>query len=266
MKHLSLFGWLSLVFIFSAALTCNDHRDQPAPRFRLKTVNYVKPNDAGAVQNGLYILSYDSNGRLLSFSNERFLTLRFKTASITYDANDRINSSYRYLTPTAIPILDYSFDNQNRPTRIRLNYGSDYKVVYDFTYAGNSTTPSSRTTTRIENGTPIGTKTETYTFVGNNATTINGNAHTYDSSPNPYKGLFGFNAIEYLSPDYFSSGSITELNRPFNISENFSDSSVKIFNQNNRTTNAQLTYGSNGLVTKITYTDGNSEEFTYETY
>ncbi len=72
---------------------------------------------------------------------------------------------------------------------------------------------------------------------------VNGTTFTYDASPNPYKGLFGFNAFRSLSPDYsaFSTDAI-ELNRPFNISENFSDSSVKVFNKNNRTTNAQLTY------------------------
>ncbi len=109
-------------------------------------------------------------------------------------------------------------------------------------------------------------------FSGGNATAINGTSYTYDSSPNPYRGLFGFSSFDFFSSSLDAYTNFTDpitpylINRPFSISEGFSDSSVKVFNQNNRTTDAQLTYNSNGLVTKIVYKDGKSETFTYESY
>jgi hypothetical protein len=267
MKQISLFGYLSLLFILTTALTCTDHRDQPAPasRFRVKTINYAKPG-GGGFQDGPYVLSYYSNGLLASYSNGGELDQRFRNVFVASDGSHAVSTG-KYITLSITVGMYYYFDAQNRVTQIKLYKYPEFKLTYDYTYDGNSTTPSSRTTTRLENGVSIGNKTGTYMFAGGNATMVNSTTFTYDASPNPYKGLFGFNAFGNLSPDYnaFSTDAMG-LNRPFNISENFSDSSVKVFNQNNCTNSAQLTYNSDGLVTKIAYTDGRSEEFTYETY
>lgn len=266
MKQISLFAWLSLLVIFSTALTCTAHPDvPPTVRFRVKMVNYVKPG--GFTEDGVYTLSYDGNGRLSTFVNERDAINSTRRTLVTYYPNNEVSiSTSKNGSPAFSYGLFYYFDAQSRLIRMRHFLSPNIKVVYDFVYNGNSLTPSSRLTTRYESGVPTGSKTETYTYAGANATTINGTSYTYDSSPNPYKGLFGFNAFSTLSPDYSFNLNNLALNRPFNISERCSDSSVKVFNQNNRTTNAQLTYNSDGLVTKIAYTDGNSEEFTYETY
>jgi hypothetical protein len=269
MKHLSLFGWLSLLFILSTAFTCADHRDQPAPalRFRVKTVNYVKAGGR-SVQDGPYVFSYYSNGLLASFSNEGSFEQRFRNVFVFSDGTHAVSTG-KYLSISVTVGMYYYFDAQNRIIQIKLYSSPEYKLTHDFMYDGSNTIPSSRITTRIENGVSIGSKTETYMFAGGNATMINGTSFSYDASPNPYKGLFGFNAFDNLSPDFHvfaNSTDLRALNRPFNVSENFSDSSVKVFNQNNRTTDAQLSYNSDRLVTKILYKDGNAEEFTYETY
>ncbi|MBO0937199.1 hypothetical protein J2I47_11630 [Fibrella sp. HMF5335] len=273
MKQISLASYLLLLFILSTALTCTDHRDQPTPaaRFRVKTIAYTTLGNSKTPADGPFVLTYDSNGRLASYSTPDYTSREsFGTRAVhyTYPKTD-----YQFYADGLVErvnnfAMSYYFDSQNRLIRMRLNAYQQDRVIYDFIYNGNSTTPSSRITTRLDNNVVVGSRTENYSFTGSNATAIDGKSYTYDSSPNPYKGLFGFAAFSISSPDYTAnfSGNINALNRPFDISERFSDSSVKVFNQNNRTTDAQLTYNSDGLVTKIVYNDGNSEEFTYETY
>ena len=71
----------------------------------------------------------------------------------------------------------------------------------------------SRITTRfVDNGnTIVGSKTEIYSFAGGNATTVDGKLFTYDTSPNPYKGLLGFNEWYYSSPDFSTDSDVTSL-------------------------------------------------------
>ncbi|MBO0936817.1 hypothetical protein J2I47_09705 [Fibrella sp. HMF5335] len=278
MRHLSLLGWLSLVFVLSTALTCTDHRDQPAPRFRLKTVTY---NQSGLSSNP-YTLVYSENNQLMAYASSSgpidFNNTRL-AKQLSYSDNgvrqlvgfiDKIN--YYYVT--------YSYDLMKRVIRMSVYLAGSRPTrllsTEDFTYDGSSTMPSSRlaTTYSADGNMAVAKRTETYTFSGGNATSIDGNSYTYDTSPNPYKGLFGFSYFTYSSYDsytyYDNSGAGNVIgygiNRPFSVSEEFSDSSVKVFNQNNRTTDAQLTYNSDGLVTKIVYKDGKSEVFTYESY
>ncbi|MBO0936819.1 hypothetical protein J2I47_09715 [Fibrella sp. HMF5335] len=286
MKHLSLLGWLSLVFVLSTALTCTDHRDQPAPRFRLKTVTFNKPGES----NLPYVLTYDSGNRLTSFFNKNGdgntgLGNSFRPSLHAFTGN-LIQQVVMFESKLTYYYVLYSYDSQGRTTKLRVYYtgtGSNFNLLsltQDFTYEGNSTLPASRLSTQYYiygDGKPVASKTETYVFSGGNATSINGVPYTYDSNPNPYKGLFGFTPYYSYSPDTYVSieydpvtgvGKPTSygLNRPVSISDPFTDSSVKVFNQNNRTTDAQLTYNSDGLVTKIVYKDGKSEVFTYEPY
>ena len=273
MKHLSLLGWLSLVFILSTALTCTDHRDQPTPQFRLKTVTFNKPGES----NVPYVLTYDSGNRLISFfaDGNAGLGNSYRPSEHSFTDN-RIRQLVTYESKLVYYYVFYSYDSQGRTTRLSVYYtgtglGSTNVLVLiqDFTYLGSSIFPASRLSTQYKLGSDIAvaSKTETYIFSGGNATSINGVPYTYDSTPNPYRGLFGFTPYYFYSPDTsgFFSG-VGGLNRPFSISDPFTDSSVKVFNQNNRTTDAQLTYNSDGLVTKIVYKDGKSEAFTYESY
>lgn len=259
MKHISLFGYLSLLFILSTALTCTDHRDvPPAARFRVKTIKFSETNFA-------HVLTYNNLGRLVSYTGPTSDSFVDGSTAIDYSG---ISSGYiggvfrleaRFSSSSS---AKYTFDNQNRISQIRVykypgssSSSTDSTLSYTFMYSGNNTTPTARTRIRFNNGVILSTTSETYSFTGSNAMTINGGTYTYDTAPNPYKGLYGFIPFtELVSPTYFGA------------SDRFSDSSVKIFNQNNCTTNAQLTYNSDGLVTKIAYTDGRSEQFTYETY
>lgn len=272
MKQIPLLGYLSLLFILSTALTCTGHRDLPhAARFRVKTVKSSQVNFT-------HVLTYDSTGRLASYTGPRSDSFADGSTSYDYRRYGQAGGKYDFRTirsPTKFQatVLYYKFDDQRRLIQVRyidtVNGGGGVGLVllYDYIYTDNNTFPLSRITTRfVDNGnTIVGSKTEIYSFAGGNATTVDGKLFTYDTSPNPYKGLLGFNEWYYSSPDFSTDSDVTSLNRPFIISERFSDSSVKIFNQNNRTTNAQLTYNSDGLVTKILYDDGRSEEFTYET-
>ncbi|MBO0936818.1 hypothetical protein J2I47_09710 [Fibrella sp. HMF5335] len=269
MKHLSLLGWLSLVFVLSTALTCTDHRDQPAPRFRLKTITYNRPGES----NVPYVLTYDDNNRLISFfadGNVGFMN-SYRPSQHRFKDN-RIDQVVMFDNRLRYYYVLYSYDSQGRTTKLSVyqtdngnGYANLLVLTEEFTYQGSSIFPTSRLATKNRYGTIVveASKTETYVFNGGNATSIDGVPYTYDSNPNPYRGLFGFTSYFYSSLD---ATGVVGLNRPFNISEPFSDSSVKVFNQNNCTTDAQLTYNSDGLVTKIVYKDGKSEVFTYESY
>jgi hypothetical protein len=274
MKHLSLLGWLSLVFILSTALTCTDHRDlPPAARFRVKTVTYFYgiPYQSSRTIS----LTYGDNGKISNYSgpSDSFLPEALKSERVSY-TNNLVSRLTVFTGKFTYYYTTYSYDSQDRLSQMNYFYNAEVKprLVHDFTYNGNSMQPTSRIATVISStdGTVLASKTETYTFSGGNATSINGNSYTYDTSPNPYKGLLGFSAwgTYITSPDayYDSSTNTYGVDRPFAASEPFSDSSVKVFNQNNRTTDAQLTYNSDGLVTKIVYKDGKSEAFTYESY
>ena len=193
------------------------------------------------------------------------------TGSTLYDGNSYNFSTGAYVAKVSSYLLTYRYDGQRRLVSVRLyatgSSDSGLRVSYDYVYDGSNTLPSSRITTLISYGVSVSSKTEMYAFSGGNATTINGKSYAYDTSPNPYKGLAGFTGSNLFGvPDFNSLSGDALLNRSFSISEPFSDVSVKSFNQNNRTINAQLTYNSDGSVTKIAYTDGNSEEFTYEIY
>lgn len=268
MKHLSLFGCLSLLFILSTAFTCTDHRDlPPAARFRVKTINYTTTGDSSA--SALFNLLYGADGRLASVRSDLYSGRDAGRRDVIYNSNSNIDAQIFTAwseSKVTVYFMLYNIDKQNRVTRMSFTDASLLRsfYTYDFTYNGTGTMPLSRTITEFSRGTPSESKTENYTFINGNAAVINGISYAYDTSPNPYKGLVGFSSFLFVSPDFNFGFSL--LNRPFSISERFSDSSVKAFNQNNRTTNAQLTYNSNGLVTRIAYTDGNSEEFTYETY
>ena len=259
MKNLSLFGCLSLLFILSTALTCTDHRDlPPAARFRVKTIKFSETNFVHA-------LTYDNLGRLASYTGPRSDSFVDGSTTVGYGGtSDRyeigiVKLESRFSSSSS---AKHTFDNQRRISQMKVYryYGSrpypgDSTLSYTFTYSGNNTTPTTRTRMTFDNGVLFSTTSETYSFTGGNATTINGRTYTYDTAPNPYKGLYGFIPFPELSSP-----------NAFNVSDRFSDSSVKIFNQNNCTNSAQLTYNNDGLVTKIAYTDGRSEEFTYETY
>ena len=287
MKHLSLFGWLSLVFILSTALTCTDHRDQPTPtpQFRLKTVTFNGPGESRPP----YILTYDSGNRLISFSAKSFGGPAGYSNSLFPSQHDFRDNRIRQLVMLESKLtyyyVLYAYDSQGRTTKLSVYYtgtGSSTNLLVltqEFTYLGSSLFPASRLSTQYYYGDdkPVASKTETYVFSGGNATSVNGVPYTYDSTPNPYRGLFGFTPYYYYSPDTSVSieydpvtgvGKPTSygLNRPSSISDPFTDSSVKVFNQNNRTTDAQLTYNSDGLATKIVYKDGTSEAYTYEKY
>jgi hypothetical protein len=259
MKQISLLGYLSLLFILTTALTCTDHRDvPPAARFRVKTVKYSETKF-------VHTLTYDNLGRLVSYTGPTSDSFVDGSTFVGYSGTSDsyvigiLKLESRFSSSSSAKNI---FDNQGRISQMKVYryYGSrpypgDSTLNYTYTYSGNNTTPIARTRIRFIDGVIFANTSETYSFTGGNATTINGRTYTYDTAPNPYKGLYGFIPYpELISPD------------AFNVSDRFSDSSVKIFNQNNCTNSAQLTYNSDGLVTKIAYTDGRSEEFTYETY
>ncbi|MBO0930809.1 hypothetical protein [Fibrella aquatilis] len=268
MKNFSLFGWLLLLTILCTAITCADHRDQPALRYRLKTVAHTYPlPDPYTPYTREFTLIYNAKGQL-----ESYIRPGNRQYSPVYE-NGRISSVTIKVDDFVFHTTRYKYDAQGRVSSItlyvdKIKTKSEDKVVSIYNYEGNNTLPSSQTVTRFENMISIGSRTETYAFAGGNATTINGTSYSYDNTPNPYRGLLGFSIYYSLSNDYESpsDGTANALNRPFNIGEAFADQSVKVFNQNNRTTGAQLTYNSNGLVSKIAYDNGNIEEFTYETY
>lgn len=262
MKHYSLFGWLLLLPLFVSIISC-DHRD-PAPRFRVKTITTSLDYTRDYVS--VYKLTYNASGQLETYTNEPYPANQYipYTRKITgYTSEGLIKSVEGIDSRFNVFGQSYVYDAQKR--LIQINYESVYEsvVVYDFAYDGASTTPSSKTTTKynLNMNAKLATRTETYTFTGGNATVIDGKSYTYDSTPNPYFGLVGFSTFLSIAPDNRS-----DVNRPFSISEGFSSSSVKAFNRNNRTNDAQLTYNSDGLVTKIAYNDGRVEEFTYESY
>ena len=283
MNHFSLLGRLLLVLFITTVLSCTDHRDVPALRFRVKTIQYNNPANPSSLP---IILLYSENNLLMAYATYMGSPVDFnnnrvaRQLSYTNDGVRQLNTFYSQIFSYQV---NYNYDSMKRVTNIS-TYGYIHNVytaflTEDFTYDGTSTLPSSRQAAYYGDGSngdggsvAVAKKTERYTFSGGNATSIDGNSYTYDTSPNPYKGLFGFTSFERSSPDAFTyrdnSGNFTGygINRPFSISEEFSDSSVKVFNQNNRTTDAQLTYNSDGLVTKIVYKDGTSEAFTYEKY
>lgn len=261
MKNYSFFSWLLVLPLFISIVSC-DHRDV-APRFRVKTIAY------SVVAGGkhTFTLTYDSTGRLIRHifrpwsagaifaADGKFINYT-ETALGVNGMDDKINTYTQY----------YYYDSMKRVAKTNYFWSLNINrslVTNDFTYNGTSTVPASKLITRGERYDPFAktTRPETYVFTGGNATTIDGVNYTYDNTPNPYRGLFGFSAFNEIAPDFERP-----LNRPFKISERFSDTSVKVFNQNNRTNDAQLTYNSDGLVTKIAYNDGEIEEFTYESY
>ncbi|XWW46737.1 hypothetical protein JYG30_04565 [Fibrella sp. USSR17] len=270
MKHFSLASWLLLLTTLCTALTCSDHREGTAPRFRVKTISYsdaqIKP--FGDAQ---FTLSYNNENQLSGFTIDKETNPAYQPM-VNY-ASGRISYVTSRISRLIFSGLRYYYDSQNRLVRLVMNLQATdggNRISYDFVYDGTNTVPSSRIATSYTgtNGNEVstGTRTESYTFAGGNATSINGTSYTYDTTPNPYRGLFGFNEYLSLTPDFYLGAPADYLNRPYKISERFSGSSVKVFNQNNRTTDAQLTYNSDNLVTKIVYKDGNIEEFTYETY
>ena len=276
MKHLSLLGWLLLVLVLGATLSCTDHLDQPALRFRLKTVTYSSTPPSSLSLSAINptatrTLFYGDNNRLVSYRTEGdiFAPDSLRSKRIDYKG-DFVSKLTGFVTRTEYYNTYYTYDTQNRISRIEYytNRGflsiRNLKVSYTFTYDGNSPFPTGRIGNVFGSANPYQatSRFQPYTFSGGNAKTINGQTYTYDTNPNPYKGLFGFSYFDNATstPDDFN------FNRDFSISEEFSDSSVKVFNQNNCTTDAQLTYNSNGLVTKIVYKDGKSEAFTYESY
>ncbi|CCH03469.1 hypothetical protein FAES_5470 [Fibrella aestuarina BUZ 2] len=265
MKAYSLRAWLLLLLPLCAAFTCSDHREPQPLRYRLKTVKYsVGPPPNYTPQT--FTLTYDSNGRIASYDYGSNAT----NWTVGYDNQNRVASIF---------FLDrgqngnyfnaYTYNQQSQLTQVtRTRYpGRSTEPItprlqstYDLNYASTSATvPSKLITTYLD---PNSSLEQIYTFSGGNAIQVGDKTYTYDNTPNPYKGLFGLNLYFSLDQGFGLPVPIS----PFRPSQRFTDLGVKVYNQNNITTDATLTYNSDGLVTKIDYNDGASEEFTYEAY
>lgn len=254
---------LPLAFAFS----CEDHRQPKPDRFRLKSVTYNDPTTsteyAALSPSSTFFLKYDAAGRLTGY--DLGPNVNSSRWDLQYSQN-RV-STLNYFLEVSPFSNTYTYTEQGQLSRIA-NYrlfnitGSrppQLEYTFDFIYDGTNTLPSAK---RITNELNTQNRVEeTYTFANGNAVKINGQTINYDNTPNPYKGLFGLNTFLTLVPYAFG--------QPFGFSPfsaRFADFSVKVFNQNNITNDAVLTYNANGLVSKIAYNDGRSEEFTYEQY
>lgn len=259
MKDYSLRSWLLLLLPLCVAFGCMDHRDPQPLRYRLKTIKY-------SVNLRTFTLTYDSTGRIASYNYGSNAT----NWTLGYDSQNRVRSIY---------FLDrgqngnytnlYTYNQQSQLTQVtRTRYPGrstepltpQLQSTYDLSYASTSATVPSKLITTYLN--PNSSLEQIYTFSGGNAIQVGDKTYSYDNTPNPYRGLFGLNL--YFSLDR-GDGLPVPIS-PFAPSQLFTDLGVKVFNQNNITTDATLTYNSNGLVTKIAYNDGKFEEFTYESY
>ncbi|MEZ0611052.1 hypothetical protein ACAW74_21240 [Fibrella sp. WM1] len=260
MKSYSLRAWLLLLLPLCVAFTCSDHREPQPLRYRLKTVNYNGSYDT-------FYLTYDSNGRLTRYNyGPNRGAVQY---DVSYDSLNRVKQLYFIDQGLNGNFSNgYIYNQHNQLSQVERYYlpvrifyplpqpslASTY--LYDYTSTGAST--PARLTTRYTNY----SLDQAYTFSGGNAIKVGDKEYTYDDKPNPYKGLFGLNLNFGLDPSYASNEPVS----PFSPSQRFTDLGVKVYNQNNITTGAKLTYNSDGLVTKIVYDNGTFEEFTYEAY
>lgn len=269
--------YLLLVLLPALSLLSCDHRvvdpstaAHPLGPFRLRYVTYN-----GRTMNGFtsdsrtFSLAYDSNGVLISYGYAYKAlpnSIYYRAVVFERDAQGRVTK----LTD-GFQSLVYSYSG-NRISQVstiaRIENLNDYTKSkdslvrrYGYVYTSQQGLLPARRG-YLESQLGINNAEEGYTFVNGNAVTINQTNYTYDDKPNPYYGMVGFNAF-----DPFDSNPQLErpAGTPFDNSDKFADIQVKVFNRNNITNNTkQITYNADGLVTRIEYTNGNTEEFVYK--